>query len=297
MSNLESLYNKKVLILGSSLQMLLLAYFLDNKGINVKLFDNSNNIGGAWKRFTFKKMKIRKQTNVIVPINNKEKVNQLKINNFLKRNFDIKINKIKDDIITPLKTKSKFSYNFDSFLKNVSKKKFLKKMTVKKIEIFKKKEIKINGKYLFDYVFIPTYFGINNIFVENKIIQIKNKIIKSEHVIALIKSNSFYNIHYSDFFNNFFDRVQFMKQGKFFTFSARITKNNKGSNNLKILKELEKIFDRKKILNFKKFEYKNHFRNESQILKLNQINQFKCIKHVNTQSLLSFLVLAIKYLK
>ncbi len=297
MNNLSRLSKKNVAILGGSLPMLLLAYFLNNKDINVKLLDNSDRIGGAWKKFKFKNIDIRKQTNVVVPINKKEETNHLNINMFLKKNFDIKISRIKDKIITPYKSENKFSYNFDHFLKKVPKKKILKKLTVKKIEIIKNGKIRINGKYLFDHVFMPTYFGIDRINTKNKIIKIDNTIIQSEHVVAIIKSDLFNGIYYSDFFNNFFDRVQFIKQSKFFTFSARITKDKKGSNSKIILKELEKIFQKNQILFFKKFKYKNFYRNHNQILKLKKLDKYKSFKYMNTQSLLSFLTQTIKYLR
>ena len=282
--------------MGNSLPMLLLTSYLRKKRINVQVFDSSNYPCGAWKTFNYKNIKIRRQSNVVVPINQIEDKNQKKINNFLKENFEIKIKKISENIFTNYSFKNKFSYNFDNFLHNISDKKIYKKITVKKINI-KNKKIKINSKYTFDYMFIPTYFGIDKIYSNDKTIKTNFKIIQSEHVVALINSNCFNNIFYSDYFNNFFDRVQFTKEGKFFIFSARITKNYKGANIKTIRKELEKIFSKREILKVFRFKYKNFYRDSNQILELKKINKHSNIKYFDTQSFLSFSIQLINFLK
>ena len=83
----KDLAKQKVAILGSSLPMLLLAYCLKRKkNIDIIIMDNSKNLGGAWQKFNYKGVQIRKQSNVIVPINKLEEKNQNKVNAFLKKN-------------------------------------------------------------------------------------------------------------------------------------------------------------------------------------------------------------------
>ena len=106
---IKNLIKKKIGVLGCSLPMLLLAYYLKNKkNLDVVLINNSQNIGGAWQQFNYKGIKIRKQTNVVVPINKLEEKNKKIINIFIKKNFNIKITKINKKIITAHKSKNKF---------------------------------------------------------------------------------------------------------------------------------------------------------------------------------------------
>ena len=294
----KNLTKKKIAILGSSLPMLLLAYYLKNeKNVDIVIIDNSKNLGGAWQKFNYKGVQIRKQSNVIVPINKLEEKNQNKINTFLKKNFNIKITKIYKKIITSYKTKNQFSYNFDYFLKKISKEKFFKKVLKKKIRLLNNDKIEINGKLKFDLVFIPSYFGVKKIYDKDKILKIDNKAIKSEHIITILRPSLFKNIYYSDFFNNFFDRVQFIQHGRFSSFSARIIKEKKGSSNKIILNELKKIFQKNDILKVNKFKYENFYRNKDQIKELKKINKSKSIIHINTTSLMTSTIKIMNYLR
>ncbi len=296
MRNIKNLSKKKVVILGSSLPMLILAYFLTRNKINVSVINDTNLKGGAWKLFKYQNIKIRSQSNVIVPINKKEENNQKKINYYLKHIFQVKINKLNKKIITPYKFKNKFFYDFKFFLKRISKEKIFRKINVKEIKLYNN-QIKINNNFNFDFMFVPTYFGIKEFKLNNKIIKTDFKIIQSEHVVALIKTKNFNNLYYSDFFNDFFDRVQFTSEKNFSIFSARITKENKGSNTKKILAEIKKLFCNSQIISIKKFSYKNYYRNYNQILKLKKIDNYKSIKYLDTQSFMSFFIEFIKYFK
>jgi hypothetical protein len=250
---LKNLTKKKIVILGASLPMLLFAYYLKKKKIDVTIMNNSWNVGGAWQRFKYQDLQIRKQSNIIVPVNEIEEKNQTKINNFLKKKFFVKIIKIREDVNITYKVKNVFSYNFDIFIKKFIKEKILKKILVSKIEI-KNNKVEINNKYKFDFVFLPTYFGIKKIKINNKSYKANFKIIKSEHVVAIIKNQKIKNFHYSDFFNNFFDRAQFINHKNFSSFSGRIVKKKKNSTRNNIYESLQKIFDKKSILNFYRFK-------------------------------------------
>ncbi len=289
---------QKVAILGSSLPMLLLAYYLKNKkNIDTVIIDNSQNLGGAWQKFNYKGFQIRKQSNIIVPINKLEEKNQNKVNAFLKKNFNIKIHKIYKKIITSYKTKNQFSYDFDYFLRRIPKEKIFKKVLIKKIRLLNNGKVEINNKLKFDLVFVPSYFGIKKIYLKGKVLKVDNKAIQSEHVITILRRGLFKNIYYSDFFNNFFDRVQFMQHGKFTSFSARISKEKKGSSNKIILSELKKIFQKDEILKVNKFKYENFYRNKDQIKELKKIDKSKSIIHINTTSLMTSMIKIMNYLR
>ena len=291
---LKNLTKKKIVILGASLPMLLFAYYLKKKKIDVTIMNNSWNVGGAWQRFKYQDLQIRKQSNIIVPVNEIEEKNQTKINNFLKKKFFVKIIKIREEVNITYKVKNVFSYNFDIFIKKFIKEKILKKILVSKIEI-KNNKVEINNKYKFDFVFLPTYFGIKKIKINNKSYKTNFKIIKSEHVVAIIKNQKIKNFHYSDFFNNFFDRAQFINHKNFSSFSGRIVKKKKNSTRNNIYESLQKIFDKKSILNFYRFKYKNFYRNKDDVENLRKLEKFKHIEQVNTSSFMSSMLKLISY--
>ena len=291
---LKNLTKKKIVILGASLPMLLFAYYLKKKKIDVTVINNSWKIGGAWQKFKYQDLQIRKQSNIIVPVNKIEEKNQTKINNFLKKKFFVKILKIREEVDITYKAKNVFSYNFDIFLKKFIKEKILKKVLVNKIEI-RNNKVEINSKYKYDLVYFPTYFGIEKIKINNKSYKTSFKIIKSEHVVAIIKNQKIKNLHYSDFFNNFFDRAQFINHKNFSSFSVRIVKEKKNSTRKNIYESLQKIFNKKSILNFYRFKYKNFYRNKDNIENLRKIKKFKHIEQVNTSSFMSSMLQLISY--
>ena len=290
----KNLTKKKIVILGASLPMLLFAYYLKKKKIDVTIINNSWNVGGAWQRFKYQDLQIRKQSNIIVPVNEIEEKNQTKINNFLKKKFFVKIIKIKEEVNITYKVKNVFSYNFDIFIKKFIKEKILKKILVSKIEI-KDNKVEINNKYKFDLVYLPTYFGIKKIKINNKSYKTNFKIIKSEHVVAIIKNQKIKNFHYSDSFNNFFDRAQFINHKNFLSFSVRIVKKKKNSTRNNIYESLQKIFNKKSILNFYRFKYKNFYRNKDDVENLRKLEKFKHIEQVNTSSFMSSMLKLISY--
>jgi len=290
----QNLNKKKIAILGASLPMMFFAYYLKKKKIDVTIIDNSKNIGGAWQTFKYQNLQIRKQSNIIVPVNKLEEKNQKKINNFLKNNFFVKIKKIRKDVNITYNVKNVFSYNFDIFLKKFIKEKILKKILVNKIEI-KNNKVKINNNYKFDLVYLPTFFGIEKIKIDDTSYKTNFKIIKSEHVVAIIKTKWIGNIHYADFFNDFFDRAQFTKHEGFSVFSGRLVKKQKGADNKKIYKNLKKIFIEKPIIEFFKFKYKNFYRDKNDVKILKILDKFKQIKHIDTSSFMASMLNLIRY--
>ena len=279
-----------VAFLGNSLPMLIFAYIYKKKyNCNVTVLDETTMLGGAWGQFKYKNIYLRKQSNIILPLSKKQEKNQKKMNFFLKKYLNVKIKRINKLVNVHFFYKNRFYYNFNNFFKMIHKSKLLKKIKVKKIQILKNNKILVNKEYTFNKIFIPTYFGINKINDLNKIIKIDFKIIKSEHVVALIKKTKFSNLFYSDFFNNFFDRVEIIKHPKFYFFSGRITKENKGSGRSLIEEQIKKISKDNAIINFYKFKYKNYYRDKNQIKQLKKLSKIKNLEYVDTTNFMQFI--------
>ena len=287
-----------VAFLGNSLPMLIFAYIYKKKNnCNVTVLDESGMVGGAWRQFKYKNIYLRKQSNIILPVSKRQEKNQKKMNFFLEKYLNVKIKRTNKLVDVHYFYKNKFYYNFNYFFKIIYKLKLLKKIKVKKIKILKNNKILVNNEYTFNKIFIPTYFGINKIYDLNKIFKIDFKIIKSEHVVALVNKTKFSNLFYSDFFNNFFDRVEISKHSKFYCFSGRITKENKGSDRNLIKEQIKKITKDNTIIKFYKFTFKNYFRDKDQIKKLKKLKKIKNLEYVDTTNFMQFMEQMFLYFK
>ena len=287
-----------VAFLGNSLPMLIFAYIYKKKNnCNVTVLDESGMVGGAWRQFKYKNIYLRKQSNIILPVSKKQEKNQKKMNFFLKKYLNVKIKRTNKIVDVHYFYKNKFYYNFNQFFKMIYKLKLLKKIKVKKIQIQKNNKILVNKEYIFNKIFIPSYFGINKIYDLKKTIKIDFKIIKSEHVVALIKKTKFSNLFYSDFFNNFFDRVEISKHSKFYCFSGRITKENKGSGRNLIKEQIKKITKDNTIIKFYKFTFKNYFRDKNQIKKLEKLEKIRNLEYIDTTNFMQFMDQMFLYFK
>lgn len=291
-------FKKKVVFLGGSLPVLIFAYLYRKKYKNHKIIilDQSSSPGGAWQNFKYKNTSIRKQSNIVLSENKHVEKKHEFINNFLRENLGVKVYKIKKNIITKYKAKNQYQYNFEKFIKKIVKLKIIRKFCVKKIEILEKKII-INKKLIVDKIFFPIYFGLDELIVNNITQKINFKVIKSEHVIAIIKNSNFNNVFYADFLNDFFDRAEFIKHKNFFSFSARITRENKGSNKLKIKNQLKKIFGDNNLISFFKFKYKNYYRDKQNIEKLKKLKLKNKLEILDTRSFMISIQQIINYFK
>lgn len=287
-----------VAFLGSSLPMLIFAYIYKKKTkSNVVILNNSQDIGGAWGLFKYKNIRIRKQSNVILPLTKKQERNQKKINFFLKKYLNIKIQRINRIANIKYSYKNKFDYKFDNFIKLIHKLNIIKKIKVNKLRVLSNEKILVNQKNVYDKVFFPSFFGIDKIYEKKKITKIDFKIIKSEHIVALIKKTKFKNLFYSDFFNTFFDRVLITKHKNFYTFSGRITKKYKGSRKNTIKKNIQKISEDGKIIKFYKFNVINYYRDKKQIKKLKFFKRIRNIEYINTSNFILVMEQLFRYFK
>jgi len=286
--------DSKIAILGASLPMLIFAYYLKKKNkYKIDILNESKEKGGAWRTFRYKNHQIRMQSNVVVPINKYQENYIEKINHFLRHKFKVKIKKLNSKIITKYKIKHKFSYNFDNLIKKFPNKSF-KKIRVNELRIDKYNKILINKKFRYDYAIIPSFFGLKKIYYKDQLIDIKFTKVISEHVVAIIKSNKFKNIFYSDFFEKYFqgyfDRAQFIKHEKFTSFSARITKKKKGTSKTKLSKILSTVFSKNEIVEIFKFKYKNYYRGKSELKKIMKTQNMKSLTYVDTRSFIRSII-------
>ncbi len=274
---------KKIALVGTSPIMLIVANHLSKLGNNITIFNVNKKIGGAWAYFKFNNHFINTQTNVIVPDTKFEERNIPLINEYLKKEFKVKIN-INKNKFQPLGYLAKINYNYK--LNNLYQKilndkkinfsnKFLKEI------ICLKNKVKVNNK-IFDKIYVPTYCGINKIKIENETINIKPQLIISEHAMIISKKLNKKFLGYSENFDQNFDRAQIRKVDDYTVFTARVRKEKKGRNILKLIKNSKLIDTEKDIVKIVKTKYKNFYRNFEQRDYLMRHTKGTAINYVNT---------------
>ena len=102
---------RKIALIGSSPIILIIAHHLSKSGNDIKIFDANKKIGGAWSYFKFENYHISTQTNVIVPDTKFEERNIPLINQYLKKEFKVKIS-INRDKFKPLGYLAKKNYDY-----------------------------------------------------------------------------------------------------------------------------------------------------------------------------------------
>ncbi len=275
---------KHVAIIGTSPIMLILANHFCNKKIKVTIFDNSKKIGGAWSYYNFKNNFISTQTNVIVPDNIFEEKNIPIINKYLKKKFSVKIS-VNKDKFEPLGylAKTNYEYKLNPIYKKIknSKKINIKKKFISNIES-KNDYVLINKKDKFDKIFIPTYCGIKKIKINKKVYDVSPRLIVSEHVMIIAKKIRVKYLAYSESFDKNFDRAQIKKIKNFNIFTARISKEKKGLNVLKLIKDSNLLYSKNDLVKVVKTKYKNYYRDFKQRNYLNKLAANTNIEYINT---------------
>tara|TARA_B100001996_G_C18603265_1_gene570738 strand:- start:146 stop:1054 length:909 start_codon:yes stop_codon:yes gene_type:complete len=281
---------KKIAIISSSPLMMMLALKLKKNGNDVTVFDRSLDKGGAWTWFkdylNKYKIYVPKYTNTIHPYNKKELRFTNTMNKFLKKNFRIKIKKTTKKFSINYKYKDKFIYDFSKFYEYAYKSNDLYFVNdfVSKIETLPNKKVKINSKMLFDKVFLSSFSGVKKIKIEKKkLFNPEHKEIVSEHISIIAKKFKLKNFHYSQFFDDCFDRVKVDKIKNFYTLTARLAYSMKG---IKISKlrnfYLERFAEKKDIINVKLSKFRNYYRNKKQLRDLKKAITGSNIKYVET---------------
>ena len=275
----------KIAILGTSPIMLMIANILSKKN-QVTIFDYSRNIGGAWSYYKYKTFFVPKYSNAVVPLNNKELKFIPKMNFFLRSIFNIPIKNTNKKIFIKLNLKKKYIYKFNNlYNKNIQ---IIKKnIFVRYVEINKENNILINKKFIFDRFYIPTYAGISRIRIKDKYYKIPFSIKISKHLSIIAKKTKLKNFYYSDFFNEYFDRVKLDKYKNFYGLTTRITKSKKKLSFINIKKQLKVFLDQKDLIYIKRSKFINFYRDDKQIKILKKIVKSTNIRYVNTVQLVS----------
>ncbi len=256
---------KKIALIGTSPIILIIANHLRNAGHQITIFDTNKKIGGAWAYYKFENHHISTQTNVIVPDTKFEERNIPLINEFLKKKFKTKV-KRNVNSFKPLGylAKKNYDYNLNSLYEKVSqdqKIKFVKKF-IKNI-VIKNKKVLIN-KLLFDEIYITTYCGVENLIIDNSKINIKPRPIVSEHAMVIAKKITRKRLAYSENFDQNFDRAQIKKIDNYAVFTARVRKEKKGEDILKLIMKSKLVKNKSDIIKIVKTKYKNYYRNFEQ---------------------------------
>lgn len=276
-----------IAILSSSPLMLMLGIKLQKDGHKVKVFDFSKNIGGAWtwyQKNNNQHEKIPRYTNIINPYSQKELGFTSTMNRFLKSEFKIKIKKTQKKFDINYNYKNKFIYNFGDFFDYASKKlKFIRKF-ISKIETLQNGKVKINNKFIFDKVFIPSFSGVKSIKIYNKrIFYPEKREIISEHLSIIAKKFKLKNFYYSQFFDEHFDRVKIEKFKKYYCLTARLDHSIKGTKTFKLKKfYIEKFLKKSDLINIKVSKFHNYYRNKNQLSALKDVIKNSNIKYVDT---------------
>jgi hypothetical protein len=277
---------KKVAIISSSPLMMMLAIKLQNKGQDVTVFDYSRKKGGAWAWFTDYKKKfnkyIAKHSNAIVPLNKKEEKFIKIMNAFLIKEFKIIIKKTNKKILTNYKFKNKYIYDFSKFYNLGLKSLNFSHCFIENLKLQPDGKVLVNNKMTFNKVFIPSYTGIKKIKIRSKDFKPAYKEIVSEHISILAKKFKLKNFYYSDFYDDFFDRVKIDKQKKFYTLTARLAFKIKGENLNKLNTYIHRFVKQKDILKVKKSKFRNFYRNKEQLKELKKNLNKTNIKYVDT---------------
>lgn len=272
-----------IAIIGTSPIILIQALKLANKH-NVKIFDYSKNIGGAWSIKKFGKyLKIPRQTNAVVPTSLKEEKKIIKLNKNLMKKLHIKIEKFDNfNFKQKYKPKNIFFYDFSLFYEKIKKKIPIQNKKINKI-IIKEKNFYL-GNQRFDKVLIPYFNSINFVKDKQKKILIKYELFKSKHVVFIMKKKISKKLIYEEYTDNVFDR--YLINGKKNYFVGRVSREYKKKSLKTIIKKTNiKFLSEKNIKKKTYFYYKNFKRNEKQIKTLINKNKNKNLVIINTKQL------------
>lgn len=219
---------RSICIIGTSPLMVLIFYRLYKK-YKITVFDYKDFIGGAWSYNSFKNINYSNFNNIIIPDTHNEDCAVNKINQELEKHSC----KITAPII-PVKPKYNYEakniylHDFSLFYETIKTEKAIVKEQIN--ELFIENEKVVLNKKSFDFLFLPSCFKVENIYLNKKQINIESKIIKSSHLSVLFDKNDMPLCTYDDDFDNIFDRAQVREIDGNLIFTGRIRKEFKENN-------------------------------------------------------------------
>ena len=287
----------KIAIIGDSPLMLILANFLKKKSNFISIISDKKQIGGAWSYLNYKGKNISRQTNVVVPFDEKENSYQNKLNKTLKKYY-ISVKK-SQGYHKPNNYLSKKNYRYD-FAKLYKTKKNFKYIYqhIDSIKYLKNKPM--IGNEIYDRVYLPYFNGITKFRINNREFIVKPSLIKSKHILIIFKKLPIREFIYTENFDHYLDRAQITKFSKFTTFTARVRLEHKEKNISSILmkSKISRYLNKNNLLKKSVLYYKNYYRNKEQIKILKEITKNTNIKLINSfQFFEGFLELNKKYLR
>lgn len=280
---INKIKNKKIALIGTSPIMLIIANHLLKSKNKVTIYSFNKKIGGAWSYYKYKNHFISTQTNVIVPDNKFEERNMPLINEYLKKEFNVPISRNYDKFKPKgYLAKKNYNYNLNPLYEKVLNDKNVKLINkfVKKISILNSR-VKFD-KSTFDEAFITTFSGIDKLEIDGSIIKVKPKIIVSEHVMVIAKKINKKYLHYSENFDKNFDRAQIRKIDNCQSFTARVRKEKKGKNVLKLFLDSKLVKKKSEVIKIVKTKYKHYYRDYEQRDFLRKNTKDIPVNYVNT---------------
>ena len=107
------------------------------------------------------------------------------------------------------------------------------------------------------------------------------------NIINIAKRFKLKNFHYSQFFDDCFDRVKIDKTKNFYTLTARLDHSIKGIKVSKLKNSyLDRFAEKKDIIDVKLSKYCSYYRNEQQFQDLKNYVRGSNIKYVDTRQFL-----------
>ncbi len=279
----NKLKNKKIALIGTSPIMLIIANHLVKLNNKITIYSFNKKVGGAWSYYKYKNHYISTQTNVIVPDNKFEERNMPLINEYLTKEFNVTITRNYDKFMPKgYLAKKNYNYNLNPLYEKVLNNKNVKliKKFIKQISI-KNKKVKINNS-IFDEIFITTFSGIEKLVNGKSIFQVKPKIILSEHVMVIAKKINRKYLHYSENFDKNFDRAQIRKIDNYQSFTARVRKEQKGKDILRLFLNSKLVKKKSEIIKIVKTKYKHYYRDYEQRDILRKKTKGIPVNYVNT---------------
>ena len=276
-----------IAVIGTSPIILMLALKLSSNN-NIKIFDTSKNIGGAWSVKKFgNNLYIPRQTNVVVPTSFKEEKKLIKLNEYLKNKYDIKIKKFNNfQFKQAYRPKNIFFYDLSLFYNKVKKKIQVKNKHIKKILIKGKKFYLGNEE--FDKVLLPYFSSVNSIEKKKKIFT-NYDVSKSKHIVCVMKKKTLKKLIYEENTDIVFDR--YLVNGEKNYFVGRVSREYKKKSLKSIIRRTKiKFLDEKNIKIKSTFYYEHFKRDEKQIKILESTNKNENLLIIDTKQFVNSLV-------
>ena len=283
--------SSKIGIVGASAPACILALYLQKKNYEVILLEKTKIIGGAWAN----DKKGPKYSNIIYPINSREKKYYKRALNFFRKN-GVSFKKDIEKSLFSKKIVKSSSCDLSKLYQIVKNKIQIKTGFKIKSLIECEEKVIVNYKHEFDHIILPSYIEIDKIFIKKNILKRINipflRMNNALHVRMVVKNFFKKKLEYKKLQLGPMDRFQIKHlKNSLYQINGRILLDWKKKNHNTIKKNIlqTKIF--KKILKIDFFKYRSCIRNRKHITILNNnLKKLDRIHHINTFTLIEFFI-------